>query len=154
MVKLNLPEYGASVRKNSGRLEIYDAIRRKYLVLTPEEWVRQHMVHYLHQHCGYPLSLMNVEGGLTYNKRQKRSDILVYDRAGQPSVLVECKSYKMKKMGDEVLFQAAAYNRELKATWIVITYGWGYYCWKVTKDDIIQEKEIPAWYRVNRQGPE
>ena len=152
MVKLNLPEYGATIRKNAGRLEIFDEIRRKYLLLTPEEWVRQHMIHYLNNQCAYPMSLMKVEGGLKYNKRQKRTDILVYDRSGQPSVLVECKSYKMEKLNDQVLFQAAAYNRELKAQWIIITNGWGYYCWRIIDGEIRQEKEIPAWDEVNRQG--
>jgi len=152
MVRLNLPEYGAEIRRQGGRLEIYDDIRRKYLVLTPEEWVRQHMVHYLNAYCQYPLGLMQVEGGLTYNRRLKRTDILVFDRSGSPAVLVECKSYKMSKMNDEVLFQAGAYNREIRARWIVITNGWGYHCWRIDGEEILPEKEIPAWEEINRQG--
>ena len=78
MVKLNLPPFDCNIRKNRGKAEIFDAVRKKYIVLTPEEWVRQHVVHYLHNHLGYPFSLMQVERGLQYNTRQKRADILVY----------------------------------------------------------------------------
>lgn len=152
MVKLGLPDYGADVRRKGGNLEIYDVIRKKYIVLTPEEWVRQHMIHYLNRHCGYPLSLIRVEGGLRYNTRLKRSDMLVYNTFGKPSLLVECKSYKMESLSDEVLQQAAVYNRELNASWILITNGWGYYCWAVRPDGLEQVEDIPAWDEINRQG--
>ena len=145
MVELNLPDYGPELRKSGDRVEIYDVIRRKYLKLTPEEWVRQHMIHYLHSECGYPFSMMSVEGGLTYNQRIKRTDIVVYNRSGEPCVLVECKSYKMKKMGPDVFYQAAAYNRELKARWLILTNGWGYHCLSIQDNKITQQEHIPPW---------
>lgn len=110
------------------------------------------MIHYLHNFCGYPLTLMRVEGGLKYNRLQKRSDILIYDLGGNPALLVECKSYKMQNLGEDVFLQAATYNRELKAAWLVITNGWGYHCWSVRDGNISSEKEIPAWDIINRQG--
>ncbi len=148
MVKLNLPAFDCNIRKNQGKAEIFDVVRKKYILLTPEEWVRQHVIHYLHNYLDYPFALMQVERGLKYNTRQKRSDILIYDSNGQPAVLVECKSYKDNSLGEHVLQQAAAYNNTLRAKWIVITNGWGFYCWKIDSNDVIPEKEIPAWTTV------
>ncbi len=152
MVKLNLPPFEINVRKKQGRLEIFDVIRKKFIVLTPEEWVRQHMVHYLKNELNYPLPLIQVEGGLKYNRMQKRTDILVFNQLGVPAVLVECKSYKMKELGEKVFQQAAMYNHEMKAPYLVITNGWGFYCWSFGTDGMRQEKEIPAWNEINRQG--
>lgn len=148
MVKLNLPSFDCNIRKNRGKAEIFDVVRKKYVFLTPEEWVRQHMIHFLHVHLRYPLSLMQVERGLKYNSRQKRADILVYGSTGRPAVLVECKSYKDGELREHVLQQAAAYNKELGADYIIITNGWGFYCWRILPDEIIPEKEIPAWHII------
>jgi hypothetical protein len=83
MNKLNLPAYHPSLKKEQGKIWIFDVIRKKYIVLTPEEWVRQHFINYLITELKYPRSLFRIEGSLTYNKLQKRSDILVFNRDGK-----------------------------------------------------------------------
>jgi hypothetical protein len=141
MHKLNLPEFAYSLKKADGKVWIFDVIRKKYLVLTPEEWVRQHFIHYLISTLSYPKSLMKVEGGLTYNQLNKRSDILIFDRQGQPWMLVECKSPD-QKINESVLRQASTYNATLKAKYITITNGLTHYCslidWKENKTDLLQ----------------
>ncbi|HEY5823829.1 MAG TPA: type I restriction enzyme HsdR N-terminal domain-containing protein, partial [Cyclobacteriaceae bacterium] len=82
MFKLNLPLFTPTLKKEEGKVWIFDIIRKKHIVLTPEEWVRQHFVHYMINDLKYPKSLFRIEGSLTYNKLQKRSDILVRDREG------------------------------------------------------------------------
>ncbi|MFL5728166.1 MAG: type I restriction enzyme HsdR N-terminal domain-containing protein, partial [Cytophagaceae bacterium] len=84
MQKLNLPQFDVKIQESNGKTEIFDALRKKYIVLTPEEWVRQHFVNLLIQHYNYPKSLISLESGLKYNELQKRSDIVVYDREGKP----------------------------------------------------------------------
>src|SRR5687768_6152645 len=82
MVKLNLPSFHIELKKEQDRVQIFDLLRKRYVVLTPEEWVRQHFIHYLIDHLRYPKSLIKLEGGLIFNKLQKRSDIVIFDRDG------------------------------------------------------------------------
>jgi type I restriction and modification enzyme subunit R-like protein len=89
---LNFPVYEMTIREENGQLRIFDPARKKYVVLTPEEWVRQHLIHYLNKDKGYPLGLMMVEKEFKYNKLSKRADIIVCDRTGAPLLMVECKS--------------------------------------------------------------
>lgn len=106
---------------------VYDWIRKKYVVLTPEEWVRQHFLHYLVNGLKYPKSLIKVESGLKVNKMDKRSDILVYTREARPFLLVECKSAQVPLTG-KVFDQLSQYNKALKAQYLVITNGLKHYC--------------------------
>ena len=106
---------------------ILDQIRKKYVVLTPEEWVRQHFVNYLIQDLGYPRSLFKVESGLRYNKVQKRSDILVHDRNGLPWMLIECKSPDIK-LTQKAFNQVAVYNMTIGAQYLAVTNGMVHYC--------------------------
>jgi hypothetical protein len=127
MVKLNLPDFDYKLKKADGKVWIFDVIRKKYLVLTPEEWVRQHFIHLLITEKKYPKSLIRVEGGLTYNQLPKRSDIVVFGRDGNPWMLVECKSYDVK-LSEQTLRQASAYNLTLKAKFVAISNGLSLYC--------------------------
>jgi hypothetical protein len=127
MVKLNLPDFDYKLKKADGKVWIFDGIRKKYLVLTPEEWVRQHFIHFLIAEKKYPRSLIRVEGGLTYNQLAKRSDIVVYDREGMPWMIVECKSPDIK-LSEVTLRQASAYNMTLKAKYVTISNGMALYC--------------------------
>jgi hypothetical protein len=146
MDKLNLPEFAYSLKKADGKVWIFDVIRKKYLVLTPEEWVRQHFVHYLISTLNYPKALMKIEGGLTYNQLNKRSDIVVFDRQAHPWMLVECKSPD-QKINHSVLRQASTYNATLKAKYLTVTNGLTHYCsfidWKENKTDLL--KALPAF---------
>jgi predicted type IV restriction endonuclease len=125
--RLNLPEFKPVLRKEQGKVFIFDLIRKKYIVLTPEEWVRQHLLHYLISHLQYPKSLFRVEGGLLYNQRQKRSDILVFDRGGKPWMLIECKSPAIK-LNQKAFNQVAVYNMTIGARYLAVSNGMVHFC--------------------------
>lgn len=127
MQKLNLPEYDLKLRQADGRTEILDQCRKKFLVLTPEEWVRQNFLAFMAHELGYPLSLVKSEGGLTYNGRQKRTDILSYNNLGEPLLLVECKATSVK-VDAKVFEQASVYNKKIKAKYLVVTNGLQHFC--------------------------
>lgn len=122
MYKLNLPEFDYKLKKAEDKVCIFDVIRKKYLVLTPEEWVRQHFVNYLLSDNMIPRSLIRIEGGLVYNALHKRSDIVVYDRNGAPWLIVECKSPTVK-IAPATLAQVALYNSTLRAPYVGVTNG-------------------------------
>ena len=130
MISLNLPPFDHKLKKAEGKFWIFDVLRKKYMVLTPEEWVRQHFVHYLLSELKYPRSLIKVEGGLSYNQLQKRSDIVVFDREGRPWMLIECKSPD-EVVGDSTLRQASVYNKTLKASYLVVTNGMKHLCYRI-----------------------
>ncbi|MCW5910705.1 MAG: type I restriction enzyme HsdR N-terminal domain-containing protein [Cyclobacteriaceae bacterium] len=129
MYKLNLPEFNIALRKEQGKVWIFDIIRKKYVVLTPEEWVRQHFVHYLVNELEYPKSLFKVERSLTYNRLQKRSDIIIYNRTGKPWMLVECKAPEIK-LTQKAFNQVAVYNMTVGARYIAVTNGMAHYCFE------------------------
>ena len=122
MFKLNLPEFDYKLRKAEGKVWIFDGIRKKYIVLTPEEWVRQHFINFLVHEKKYPRSLIRVEGGLVYNELRKRTDIVIFGRGGAPWMVVECKS-PAQQVSDTTLAQASVYNATLKAGYVCITNG-------------------------------
>ncbi|WP_339814385.1 type I restriction enzyme HsdR N-terminal domain-containing protein [uncultured Imperialibacter sp.] len=121
------------VIEKDGQTLIYDLLRRKYLVWTPEEAVRQQMVNYLIAELHYPKGLMSIEAGLHYNKRQKRTDLVVYDNNGKPHILVECKAPEVK-LSRETIFQVSTYNKELDANILVITNGKEMICLQVERE--------------------
>jgi len=127
MDKLSLPVFDFNIKESAGKTVIFDIIRKKYIVLTPEEWVRQHFVNYLINHLGYVKALIGVEQGLKYNKLLKRTDIIVYDRKGSPLVLVECKEPN-HKLNQKVVEQAMMYNKTLSAPYIIVSNGIEHSC--------------------------
>jgi len=130
MEELNLPNYKIRLEHFEGVLKVFDIIRKKFIIMTPEEWVRQHFINYLINHLKYPKSLIKVESGHKFNKLAKRSDIIVYDRTGSPFMLVECKSSK-EKIKKAAAFQASVYNRTIKSRYVVVTNGMGFICGSV-----------------------
>jgi len=130
MTPLNLPPFAHKVQKVQGKLVIYDVIRKKYVALTPEEWVRQHIIHLLINHLSCPKSLIQVEGGLTYNRLAKRTDVVVYNRKGAPVLIVECKSFKVA-LSQKVFEQSSIYNGTLKADYLLISNGLDHYCCQI-----------------------
>ena len=127
MTKLNLPEYPIRIRTQGQRRYVFDEFRKKYVVLTPEEYVRQHFLHYLVNELSYPKSLIKVESGIKYNRMSKRTDITVYDRQARPFLLVECKSTKVDLDG-KVFDQLSVYNQTIKANYLVVTNGLKHFC--------------------------
>jgi hypothetical protein len=137
MVSLNLPSFEYKVKKVDGKIFIFDILRKKYMVLTPEEWVRQHFVHYMIDHLKYPRALIKVETGLIYNTLLKRFDIAVFNREGKPWLLVECKS-PQQPVDQEVLRQASVYNLTIKARYVVLTNGLTHKCCEI-------DTELKTW---------
>jgi hypothetical protein len=134
METLNLPTYSFSVKSEAGRNYIFDAIRKKYIVLTPEEWVRQNFIRYLVSEKGFPASLIAVEQQFIFNKMQKRSDILVYNNLGKPMVLVECKAPSVP-ITSGVFEQIGLYNLTHRVPWLIVTNGIKHYCCRYAEQE-------------------
>ena len=130
MQSLNLPSYDFRIERSAGKLMIFDPIRKKFVVLTPEEWVRQHFTYYMVNELGYPRSRMSVESGTQYHGLSKRSDILFYDVELKPLVLVECKAASVT-IGQKTFEQVSIYNKTLKAPVIMVTNGLVHYACEV-----------------------
>ena len=128
MQALYLPTYTFRYKAGEGgRVLIFDGIRRLYVPLTPEEWVRQHFVRFLTEDKNYPASLVAIEMGLRYNQLQKRADILVYNKLGQPLLMVECKAPSVR-ITQDVFHQIAVYNMSFKVAYLVVTNGMDHFC--------------------------
>ena len=119
---LNLPHYPFKITLKGEQHFIFDEIRKKHLVLTPEEWVRQHFIHYLIREKKFPRSLIQIEGGLNLNQLQKRTDIVIFNTTGERIMVIECKA-PLVKISQGVFDQAARYNSVHKAKWLVVTNG-------------------------------
>lgn len=128
--KLNLPECELLIRSHSNRNQVWDTLRRRYVLLSPEEWVRQHLIYYFKDYLGYPVGLIAVEFTIKLFGLTKRCDILVHDRTGKPLLLVECKAPGVK-VDSLVLEQAVQYNMKLQLPYLVITNGLDHYCCKI-----------------------
>lgn len=146
MMDLNLPSFPFKVLRKEGKLVIFDPIRKKYLSLTPEEWVRQHFIRYLIEYYDYPRALIRTEMGLQYNQMARRSDIVVYGRDGLPCMIVECKAPDVRICRD-TFEQVAAYNKVLKARYLVVTNGINHFCCAIDFEKNRYEflKEIPQY---------
>ncbi len=126
-IPLNLPSYPFRIKQEAGTTSIFDEIRKKFLVLTPEEWVRQHLVQYLIREKQYPKSLIKLEGGLKLNSLQKRSDILLFNNLGEKIMLVECKAPSVK-ITQAAFDQVARYNSIHRVKWLVVSNGLQHFC--------------------------
>ncbi|MEP7264591.1 MAG: type I restriction enzyme HsdR N-terminal domain-containing protein [Bacteroidota bacterium] len=113
--------------ETAGSSQIYDTIRKRFVTLTPEEWVRQNFLNFLVTEKQYPASLIGVEMLVRVNQMSQRADIVVYNRDGKPWLIVECKSPAIN-LNEEVFYQAARYNSVLKVPYIAVTNGMEHYC--------------------------
>jgi len=134
MIKLNLPEYSFNIRNLETTPEIFDSIRKKYVALSPEEWVRQNFVKYLIKEKNYPKSLLAIEKEITVNRLKKRCDVVIYNRDLKPIVIVECKSPSIK-INQASFDQAARYNLSLNVKYIIITNGINHYCCAIDEEN-------------------
>lgn len=146
MQALNLPTYLFNTKSENGRTFILDTIRKKYVLLTPEEWVRQHIIRYLSEEKKYPVSLMSVETGFTYNKLQRRTDVLIYGRSGNAIGIVECKAPSVK-LTSSVFDQILRYNLNFNVPYLIITNGLQHYCCRLNFETMGYSflKEIPEY---------
>lgn len=127
MRELNLPYYPFKLKSDGKKYLILDELRKKYLVLTPEEWVRQHIVQYLINFKNYPKGLISLEKGLRLNDLMKRTDVVVYDHQGNPLLLIECKAPEIK-ITQDVFDQAARYNSVYKLKYMIVSNGLEHFC--------------------------
>jgi hypothetical protein len=150
MEKLNLPEYEFRFRNATEHIEIFDSIRKKFVALTPEEWVRQNFLMYLVNELKYPVSLMAIEHNIIFNKMNKRTDITVFGQKGQAVMIIECKASNVT-VNQNVFEQIARYNFVLKVPYLVVTNGIYHYCCKVDyiNNEIYFLKNIPQYYEIN-----
>ncbi len=132
--ELNLPAYNFRITGPPGSEMIFDTIRRRFVRLTPEEWVRQNFIKYLHEEGNYPLGLIGVEVTFTMNRLKKRVDILVHDREGEPAMIIECKSYNIG-LDEKVFDQIVTYNMRFKVPYIVVTNGMINYACKIDHEN-------------------
>lgn len=127
MYKFNLPKYDFKLKEEGGKPQIFDVVRKAYVSLTPEEWVRQHFMHYLQEKYHYPFSLMSVEHSLQFNGMNRRVDILCHDENGERFLMVECKAATVP-ITQTVFDQIARYNMVLKVPYLVVTNGLEHFC--------------------------
>ena len=126
-MKLDFPEYTFRVRQAAKGTEIFDVIRKKFVALTPEEWVRQHAIHFLNKERRIPLGRMNVEVALEILGLSRRADIVVFNNLGKPAAIVECKAPTVK-ITQETFDQIARYNMALKTPYLIVTNGLTHFC--------------------------
>ena len=146
MPQLNLPNAVLKIKLVKGITQVFDAVRKKYLVLTSEEWVRQHFIHYLNSEKRYPLGLMGVEKTVKYNGQSTRADIILYTNMGKPNMIVECKAPEVK-ITQDTFDQIAKYNFKLKVNFLVVTNGMQHFCCAIDYENnkINFLKEIPQY---------
>lgn len=146
MQKLNLPNYTFKLKSTENKTLIFDNFRKKYVVLTPEEWVRQHFATFLLKEKNYPLTLIAIEKQLKVLNLVKRTDILVFNTNGEPNIIVECKAPNIT-INQETFDQIARYNLKLKAEFLVVTNGiHHYYCKMDFKNEsYVFLKDLPKY---------
>ncbi|HMM01530.1 MAG: type I restriction enzyme HsdR N-terminal domain-containing protein [Prevotella sp.] len=127
MLDLNLPPFNINVKKTDGRLSVFDRLRRKFVTLTPEEWVRQHFINYLITEKGYPQALIANEIQINLNNQKRRCDSIVYDKTISPLVIVEYKSPDVE-ITQAVFDQIVRYNIVLKVKYLIVSNGLSHYC--------------------------
>lgn len=146
MQQLNFPSFSFRFKNSENKTLIFDSIRKKFVVLTPEEWVRQHVISYLIEIKKYPLSLINVEKLVKINGINKRYDLVVFNVKGEIQILVECKAPEVN-ITQKTFDQIAQYNLMLKANYLMVTNGLNHYFCEM---DFIHEKyhflrELPTY---------
>ncbi len=146
MQQLNFPKFSFRFKNSENKISIFDVIRKKFVVLQPEEWVRQHCVHYLIHEKKYPIALINVEKELKINHLKKRYDIVVYNNDGSIFIIVECKAPHIP-ITQSTFDQIAQYNLALNASYLMVTNGLNhYYCQMDFENERYNFlKEIPAY---------
>jgi len=146
MQKLNLPEYAFRTKTEDGKPYIFDGIRKKFVVLTPEEWVRQNFIQYLKSEKKYPEPLMAVEKQISVNNNLRRFDLLIYTRNGQPQLIAEFKAPNVK-ITQETFDQVVRYNMALKVERVIISNGLQHFACEIDyiKNSYSYLPEIPEF---------
>ncbi len=146
--ELNFPKFSFRFKNRENKISIFDVIRKRFVILQPEEWVRQHCIHYLIDYKGYPKSLINIEKELIINNLKKRYDIVVFNSDGSIHLIIECKAPSIM-INQHVFDQIALYNLSLNATYLMISNGINhYYCQMDFKNEKYHFlKDIPEYIK-------
>lgn len=146
MYRLNLPQYEIKIATRNSRSVIFDNLRRKFVSLTPEEWVRQHFIHFLTGHKGYPEALLANEIELTCGQKRLRCDSVLYDICARPRMIIEYKSPEIA-LTQKVFDQIYVYNMLLKVDYLIVSNGMQHYCCKMDyeKHSYAFLKDIPEY---------
>ena len=134
MKRLNLPMAPLKLTRMEGKIYVHCQIRKKNLVLTPEEWVRQHVIHYLITEIQVPIGLLSSEAGIRVNKLDRRCDLLVYNLSKQVKILVECKAPEIP-INQKVLHQIAQYNATIQANYLWLTNGLDHHIYHINQNN-------------------
>lgn len=130
MQSLNFPPYSIQVRQEEGREMVFDPIRKLWVALQPEEWVRQHVLVFLQEDRRVPAGLIAVEKGFTFQGKPYRADVIVHNREGKPALMVECKAPDVP-VSQATFDQVATYNRVIRASYLYVTNGLQHFCSKI-----------------------
>ena len=146
---LNLPQYTFRIKDKLVRKLIFDGFRRRWVALTPEEWVRQNFVRYLTEEKHFPASLVAIERSLRMNQRDFRTDIVLFSKSGNPLVVVECKAPEVK-ITQQVFDQIARYNLDLRVNYLIVTNGLVHYCCRFDQSELSYTflPEIPDYKEI------
>jgi len=144
MIKVNYPEPIFRFKEENGKEMIFDFIRKQWLLLNEEEWVRQNFIQFLVQELKYPSELIAVEKEIQLGDLKKRFDILVYNRDHKPWMLVECKAGEIV-LDEKVLLQVLRYNISMPANFLVITNGQFTYAWEKINGELKEIPQMPVW---------
>jgi len=144
MIQVNYPEPVFRFKEENGKEMIFDFIRKQWLLLNEEEWVRQNFIQFLVQELKYPIELIAVEKEIQLGDLKKRFDILVYDRGHKPWMLIECKAGEIL-LDEKVLYQVLRYNISMPATFLVITNGQFTYAWEKINGELKEIQQMPQW---------
>ena len=149
MYELNLPKYGIKIKNVDGNTAIFDILRRKFVRLTPEEWVRHHFIHYLIDHKGYPQALMANEIQLSVGNKKLRCDSVIYDRSLKPRMIVEYKAPTVN-ITQKVFDQITVYNMLLHVDYLVASTGIRHYCCRMDYDNqkYLFLEDIPDYQNI------
>jgi type I site-specific restriction endonuclease len=152
MLQLNLPSYTFRIKKQNDKTVIFDSQRKRFVALTPEEWVRQSFIRFLIQEKGYPAAYIAIEKQLNYNGMKKRCDAILYNEDAQPVLIIELKSPNIA-ISQATFDQVAVYNAKLKVDFFMISNGIEHYCCRVNLENAKYEffSEIPDFLSINFQ---
>ena len=147
---LNLPYFTFRIKDHAGKKLIFDGFRRRWVMLTPEEWVRQNFARYITEIKHYPAALVAIERSIRINLHDFRTDMVLFSRTGAPMVVVECKAPEVK-ISQDVFDQIARYNMELRVNYLIVTNGLTHYCCRFNRDELNYTflSEIPDYKELD-----
>lgn len=144
MIELNLPAFDFKIKTEGQSKQIFDELRKKYVALTPEEWVRQHFIMFLVHEKKYPSTYFSVEKEHAYNELQKRTDLIVYNKDLKPWMICEFKAFNVE-LTQDVFYQVARYNLSFNVPYLVVTNGLEHYCCKRVEDRFEFMDDMPEY---------